>query len=189
MQVKPAPMDYRTARTILDALPDDHPAHAALAAAEAEREWADDYYNSNEESPLAEYVGSAGYSGEMAHEIADRVRDNRDEWSPAVCAWILAQLGRAAHRSTVGDLLDFTTLASRGIFYGADELCSAAVGECEHQISDDLAAQVAALAPDVQAAVAELAGLRGDTMYVGDDYTRWVLVLSVDDLEAHLAAE
>jgi predicted nucleic acid-binding Zn ribbon protein len=67
-----------------------------------------------------------------------------------------------------------------------NELCSAAVGESEHQVSDEAQALVAALEPDVQAAVAELAGLRGDVLYVGDDYTRWVLTLDVDSVEALL---
>lgn len=181
-------MDYRTARAYMDRLESTDPArHAALetlrAAIESEREWADDYYNTNDESPLAEYVAGAGYGGDMAHEIEDRVRDNRDQWSDEVCEWITAQLAAPS----LGDLLQFTELKSAGIYVTSNELCSAAVGECEHQLSDEIQAQLAALTDEERAAVCELESVRDDVIYVGDDYTRWVLTLDVERLEEHLA--
>jgi len=43
----------------------------------AEAEFFESYYTEDESNPIAEYVDSIGYGGEMMHMVEDRIRDDR----------------------------------------------------------------------------------------------------------------
>jgi len=44
----------------------------------AEADWTESYYTKDESNPIAEYVDSIGYGGEMMHMVEDCIRNSRE---------------------------------------------------------------------------------------------------------------
>ncbi len=170
-------------RGILDQLPEAEVRQdnikSIIEAYNNEATWADEYYCTNEDSPLAEYVSDWGYGENVSYGDMVKAIDDED------CLEVIQKLESKLSQDEIMSLvLENCNVSTSDIYINNNEIYGCNVGECEHQPNDELLAQYAALTDNekkqVQENVSE--GYVSDSgwLYIGDDYTRWVSILDVD---------
>lgn len=156
---------------------------------ESQSEWINDYYTSNEDNPVADYVAGIGYGGELMHMVVDSLesikRDSRryerngDDRVIEVCDYLLAMINKD-EKSAIDLLVANSTLECSGIHMNYWELCTMTIGEVSEEIIDELADKLTELSPIEVAYVERETGLRDSHIYEPMDYERWVLILDYD---------
>lgn len=110
-----------------------------LEQLKARAEWSEDYYTSNTDNPVAEYVDSIGYSGELLHMVEDSLMrlDRQGEITEEQVKY-LQNIIKTHSRNEASRLIrELCTLDFEDSYYRRDrELCSMTLGEIEEQIDD-----------------------------------------------------
>ena len=164
----------------------------------SEVEFVDDYYTSNEENPIADYVASVGYGGDLMHQVEDAIFHARykleDQLEPDEVDYLKA-LVKGYHpnnpnaREIVNAIIEITNLCFEPSYWVNDlELCSMTLGEIEHQLDDSLVDDLKQLSDEemdqfVDDANSYASYDKGSNyIYVDHSYSRWYLELDVDKL-------
>jgi len=157
----------------------------------------DGYYLESEENPVAEFVGSIGYGGELLHEVEDRLRSIKTESYrmayqgdevDTVCDFILRLI-----KTDKGTAIDFIQAHSKlersDIYYNAWEICSMTIGEIEDQLEDQLVKRIEKLSKSDRALIDRQFCIKGSWIYQDFNYDRWVKILDHDGALAAIKEE
>lgn len=163
-----------------------------------EIEYMDDYYRSNEDNPVAEYVASFGYGGELLYEVEDRLRTMSSDdrycfMSEDQIEFIEDLIALNRPNSLKVDVLQsFTTLRFIPDFYRRDdELVSMNCGEVECIISDEVINQIEGLTEDERKEIENRCdahvNLSMFAFYLDLNYCRWAMIVDIDRLDQVMA--
>lgn len=158
----------------------------------AEAEWAENHYTENESNPIAEYVESIGYGGELLHMVEDRIRDDRElerDISNEEMAYLKAII-KLNKKTAAQKIREICTLSFDPTYYANSyEVCSMQLGEQEVCIDhieglSDLTGDEAAYVIDQVSRFAHLStysdGSLSSYMTVDMGYGRWYLSIDLD---------
>lgn len=191
LPVKPRKFEYEELKAFGASMTDEQSERidSILSAIEREDEATRDYYTHNEDNPVADYVASIGYGGELLHQVEDSLESiymrrtgsyRLDERTDEICTFFQRLIKSGDRRAAVDALIEVCDLVCIGI-YGDDwELCSMTVGEVESQLSDELIERLNALTPIERAYVERQVCIRGEYSYVPCEYDRWVMKLDYE---------
>ena len=189
--MKTKEISYETIREFSMTMTDDQETklREIIEMIESQSEWINDYYTSDTDNPVAEYVAGIGYGGELMHQVIDSLesikRDSRryerngDDRVIEVCDYLLAMINKD-ERAAVDLLVANSTLDCSDIYRNSWELCTMTIGEISEQVSDELADKLAELSPIEVAYVERETGLKDSHIYEPMDCERWVLILDYD---------
>lgn len=157
-------------------------------------ESAEDYYTSNEINPVAEYVASMGYGGEIFHLIEDSLNHHEnylDDFDPEEIEFLrgILKLPRA---EAVEQLQEITFLRHvNNIRHATNSIYRHDIGEIDHQFNDEIAESLNGLSPEEIDKLIELDGRENrisaitrdgkkeisNSVYLSMNYEAWVLVV------------
>lgn len=151
-------------------------------------QWAEDY-TENEESPLAEFVESFYYGEIDISQIIDHAR-----FADETVNLLKAHWNHFGRKETIDLLESVSELQLGDIYYRDGEVCSATIGEQEHQVDDTLAEAYQTLTPEEKLRVQRESGAGlfssskddGRFIYTSDDYSRWIMVADEEALTRKL---
>jgi hypothetical protein len=146
------------------------------------------YYLTNTDNSIAEFVASFFYGEADSDEILRSLRDNCEDTE-------LVEAIKAKFHDDKNGLRQFLSLHSEldqcGIYVQSNEFLSAAIGEVEEQLPDDIAEAIAQLSEmELDEVISGIdTYLDGDRIYIDLNYDRWILILDTESARQTLGME